>query len=92
MIYIIKCLEQIEPTSFIYQAFWRKAGNSGESVYSGGPWTAGADCSCGPLSFTFDDCSASGDPAIVTFQAGSQAVEWRQQTVRFSFMFQFLFN
>ncbi|WAQ97607.1 AOFA-like protein, partial [Mya arenaria] len=61
-------------------AFWREEGYSGESVTSGGPWTAGAGCICGPLCFTFDDTSANGDPALVTFVTGAQAVEWRQQT------------
>ncbi|KAH3872451.1 probable flavin-containing monoamine oxidase A [Dreissena polymorpha] len=62
------------------QAFWRDQGYSGEIVTNGGPCHMKVACSCGPLSFSYDDTSASGDPALVAFMAGSQAIDWRQQT------------
>ncbi|KAL5018930.1 hypothetical protein ScPMuIL_004652 [Solemya velum] len=60
-------------------AFWKTAGLSGEAVMNGGPSPI-AECSCGPLGIIMDATSVSGNPALVSFIASDQAVEWALQS------------
>lgn len=60
------------------EAFWRTAGHSGEVVTNGGPSTSGG-CDHGPLSVVYDATTSSGNPALVGFIGGLQAVQWQRQ-------------
>ncbi|XP_061182075.1 amine oxidase [flavin-containing] A-like isoform X2 [Saccostrea echinata] len=60
------------------EAFWRKAGLSGEFVTNGGP-SVSTECDRGPLCIVYDATSARGNAAIVAFLGGAPAIQWRNQ-------------
>lgn len=60
------------------EAFWRKAGISGEFVTNGGP-SLSSECDRGPLCIVYDGTSAQGNAAIVAFLGGAPAIQWRNQ-------------
>ncbi|XP_062567210.1 probable flavin-containing monoamine oxidase A [Saccostrea cucullata] len=60
------------------EAFWRKAGLSGEFVTNGGPSVL-TECDRGPLCIVYDATSARGNAAIVAFLGGAPAIQWRNQ-------------
>lgn len=62
------------------QAFWRKAGFSGEVITNGGI-TAVPNCSSGPLCIIYDASLYNNSPALLGFIAGDVKVEWTQQSV-----------
>ncbi|XP_071107334.1 probable flavin-containing monoamine oxidase A [Haliotis cracherodii] len=56
-------------------AFWREQGQSGEAVSNGGPSLLPC-CDSGPLCIVYDATSPKGNPALVGFLGGHQAVQW----------------
>jgi monoamine oxidase len=58
----IKCFAQYP------EAFWRKAGLSGEAV-----------CTDGPVSVTYDNTTATGKPCLLAFVVGAPARGWAEQ-------------
>nr|XP_022314617.1 probable flavin-containing monoamine oxidase A isoform X1 [Crassostrea virginica] len=60
------------------EAFWRKAGISGEFVTNGGP-SERPECDRGPLCIVYDGTSAKGNAAIVAFLGGAPAIQWRNE-------------
>lgn len=56
------------------QAFWKEKGFSGEIVVR--------PSECCPLSVTFDATSPKGNPALVGFITGVQALDWSERKVR----------
>lgn len=69
-----------------FQAFWRKAGISGEFVTNGGP-SLSSECDRGPLCIVYDGTSAQGNAAIVAFLGGAPAIQWRNQKVAYLIKF-----
>ncbi|XP_025082875.1 probable flavin-containing monoamine oxidase A [Pomacea canaliculata] len=61
------------------EAFWRKAGFSGEVITNGGI-TAVPNCSSGPLCIIYDASLYNNSPALLGFIAGDVKVEWTQQS------------
>lgn len=57
------------------QAFWRAAGLSGEAITIGGKSVING-CARGPLCIVFDATSANGNPALVSFIAGQQQLQY----------------
>jgi len=64
------------------QAFWRDDGSSGEFVTHGGLKPAGVASKYGPLTMGYDDTTENGNPALVSFLSGTQAIAWREVDVR----------
>ncbi|XP_053380963.1 amine oxidase [flavin-containing] A-like [Mercenaria mercenaria] len=77
-------IKRMPPSSIIKfvatypEGFWRKAGCSGEVVTNGGESTA-ISCDLGPVGVVYDATSCNGEPALIGFIGGIQAVQWQCQ-------------
>lgn len=61
------------------EGFWREVGCSGEVVTNGGETTA-LGCDMGPVGVVYDATSCNGEPALLGFIGGIQAVQWQCQS------------
>ncbi|XP_060076622.1 probable flavin-containing monoamine oxidase A [Ylistrum balloti] len=71
----------IKVISTYREAFWKSNGQSGEAVTYGGPSDA-SGCDVGPLSIVFDATTPTGNPALVSFLSGDQAIQWGRQDAK----------